>query len=110
MAQTMATVFNSHYDVFMNVKQVAEYLHLNEKKIYALVNEGQIPATKITGKWMFPRELIDRWMLDSTHGGLLTDRLILGGSDDPHASARYRRELVRRLGRAAIEEVRDAHA
>lgn len=79
----MATVFNSYYDVFMNVKQVAEYLHLNEKKIYALVNEGQIPATKITGKWMFPRELIDRWMLDSSHGGLLTDRLILGGSDDP---------------------------
>ncbi|PVV27107.1 MAG: hypothetical protein B6D79_04100, partial [gamma proteobacterium symbiont of Ctena orbiculata] len=34
----------------MNVKQVAEYLHLNEKKIYALVNEERIPATKITGK------------------------------------------------------------
>jgi 2-furoyl-CoA dehydrogenase FAD binding subunit len=32
----------------------------------------------------------------------------LGGSDDPHASARYRRELVRRLGRAVIEEARDA--
>ncbi len=79
----MATVFNTQYDIFMNVKQVADYLHLNEKKVYALVNEGQIPATKITGKWMFPRELIDRWMLDSTHGGLLTDRLILGGSDDP---------------------------
>jgi len=79
----MATVFNTHHDVFMNVKQVAEYLHLNEKKIYALVNEGQIPATKITGKWMFPRELIDRWMLDSSHGGLLTDRLVLSGSDDP---------------------------
>ena len=34
----------------------------------------------------------------------------LGGSDDPHASARYRRELVRRLGRAVIEEVRDANS
>jgi 2-furoyl-CoA dehydrogenase FAD binding subunit len=32
----------------------------------------------------------------------------LGGSDDPHASAQYRRELVRRLGRAVIEEVRNA--
>ncbi|HBE91988.1 MAG TPA: DNA-binding protein, partial [Gammaproteobacteria bacterium] len=27
-------------DVFMSVRQVAEYLHLNEKKVYALVNEG----------------------------------------------------------------------
>ena len=79
----MATVFKQDFDVFMSVKQIAEYLHLNEKKVYALVNEGKIPATKVTGKWMFPRELVDRWMLDSAHGGLLTDRLIIGGSDDP---------------------------
>lgn len=82
-AQTIATTFKPDFDVFMNVKQVADYLNLNEKKVYALVNEGKIPATKVTGKWMFPRELVDRWMLDSTHGGLLTDRLIIGGSDDP---------------------------
>lgn len=67
----------------MNVKQVSGYLHLNEKKIYDMVNRGIIPATKITGKWMFPKELIDKWMLDSTHNGLLRDRLIIAGSDDP---------------------------
>jgi putative molybdopterin biosynthesis protein len=65
------------------VHQASDYLQLNEKKIYALVNEGKIPATKITGKWMFPRELVKQWMLDSAHGGLLTDRLILSGNDDP---------------------------
>ena len=70
-------------ETFMGVKQVAEYLHLNEKKVYSLVSEGGIPATKVTGKWMFPRELIDRWMLDSAHGGLLADRLVIAGSDDP---------------------------
>jgi len=79
----MATVMPVLDDQFMSVKQVAEYLHLNEKKIYALVNEGRIPATKVTGKWMFPRELVDRWMLNSSHGGLLTDRLVISGSDDP---------------------------
>ncbi len=68
---------------FLSVKQVAEYLQLNEKKVYSLANEGHIPATKVTGKWMFPRELIDRWMLDSSHSGLLKDRLIIAGSDDP---------------------------
>lgn len=68
---------------FMSVKQVAEYLQLNEKKVYALVGEGKIPATKVTGKWLFPRDLVDQWMLESTHSGLLTDRLVLAGSDDP---------------------------
>ena len=79
----MSAVLRPETDVFMSVRQVAEYLHLNEKKIYALVNEGAIPATKVTGKWMFPRELIDRWMLDSSHVGLLTDRLVIACSDDP---------------------------
>jgi 2-furoyl-CoA dehydrogenase FAD binding subunit len=30
----------------------------------------------------------------------------LGGYDDIHATARYRRELVRRLGRRVIEEAK----
>ncbi len=68
---------------YMSVRQVAHYLQLNEKKIYALVNDGKIPATKVTGKWMFPRELVDRWMMDSSHGGLMTDQLVIAGSDDP---------------------------
>ncbi len=68
---------------FLNVRQVAEYLNLHEKKVYSLVSEGKIPGTKITGKWLFPRELVDKWMLESSHGGLLSDRLIVAGSDDP---------------------------
>jgi excisionase family DNA binding protein len=68
---------------FLSVKQVAEYLNLHEKKVYSLVSEGKIPGTKITGKWLFPRELVDKWMFESSHGGLLTDRLIVAGSDDP---------------------------
>ncbi len=78
----MALAGDQRYDSFMNVKQVSNYLHLNEKKIYSLVSDGKIPATKITGKWLFPRELIDKWMLDSTHNGLLSDRLIISGCDD----------------------------
>ena len=68
---------------FMNVRQVAHYLQVNEKKVYALVNEGRIPATRLTGKWLFPRELVDQWLLESSHGGLLTDRIVIAGSDDP---------------------------
>jgi putative molybdopterin biosynthesis protein len=52
---------------FMTVRQVASYLQINEKKIYALVNAGEIPASKATGKWLFPRDLVDQWLLESSH-------------------------------------------
>ena len=68
---------------FMTVREVARYLRLNEKKVYELVNEGRIPATRLTGKWLFPRHLVDQWLLESSHGGLLTDRMVIAGSDDP---------------------------
>jgi excisionase family DNA binding protein len=67
----------------MTVRQVASYLQVNEKKIYSLVREGKIPASKLTGKWLFPRDLVDQWLLESSHGGLLTDRIVVAGSDDP---------------------------
>ena len=96
----MAAVMGETAEHFLSVRQVAAYLQLNEKKIYSLVNEGGIPATKVTGKWMFPRELIDRWMMDSAHGGLLTDRLVVAGSDDP---------LIYRIVTAFARDV-NAHA
>jgi len=82
-ARTMTASRDTSSPDFMSVKQVAEYLNLNEKKVYALVREQKIPATKITGKWVFPRELVDRWLYESSHSGLLTDRLVVAGSDDP---------------------------
>ncbi len=68
---------------YLTVREAAERLRLNEKKIYELIKEGVIPATKAAGKWLFPRHLVDEWMLESTHGGALADRLIVTGSDDP---------------------------
>ncbi|MEZ5535534.1 MAG: helix-turn-helix transcriptional regulator [Thiolinea sp.] len=88
------------YHAYMSVKQVAEYLQLNEKKVYELVKDEQIPATKVTGKWLFPRGLIDRWLMDSAHGGLLADRLNIAGSDDP---------LLYRLVLAHMNDI-DSHA
>lgn len=70
-------------DSYMCVKQVADYLNLNEKKVYELVKDKQIPATKVTGKWLFPRTLIDRWIMESAYSSLLSDRLTIVGSDDP---------------------------
>lgn len=68
---------------YLTVKQAADYLHVNEKKIYALIQEGRIPATRATGKWLFPRRLLDEWLVETAHGGALADRLVMCGSDDP---------------------------
>lgn len=86
---------------YLSVKQAAAYLQLNPKKIYALANQGIIPGTKVTGKWMFPRELLDRWMLDSSHSGLLSDRLIIAGGDDP-LFTRVVRKFSNQLGNKAL--------
>ena len=67
---------------FMTVPELAELLHVNEKKIYQLAGCGEIPGTKVTGKWIFPRRLIDDWLLENSHGGVMHDRLLIAGSDD----------------------------
>ena len=73
----------------MNTKEVAEYLGLHEKKVYALVKAGKIPCTRVTGKWVFPRNLIDQWIEESARGPVRRKReeerpfLLAAGSDDP---------------------------
>ncbi|MBW1993756.1 MAG: helix-turn-helix transcriptional regulator [Deltaproteobacteria bacterium] len=47
---------------FLNTKEVAQFLDVNEKMIYALVSDKGLPATKVTGKWLFPRRLVERWL------------------------------------------------
>ncbi len=73
----------------MNTKEVAAYLGLHEKKVYALVKAGKIPCTRVTGKWVFPRKLIDHWIEDSAGArGRMPKEverpvLLAAGSDDP---------------------------
>jgi excisionase family DNA binding protein len=50
----------------MSTRQVAEYLNINEKVVYSLISEKGLPATKITGKWLFPKNLVDRWLEKET--------------------------------------------
>ncbi|MDH2293767.1 helix-turn-helix transcriptional regulator [Cobetia sp. 1AS1] len=76
-----------HDNPFLTVQEVARLLHLNEKKIYQLASDGTMPATKVTGKWLFPRRLVEQWILESSHHGVLADRLMITGSDDPLLAA-----------------------
>lgn len=75
---------------FLTTKEVAQLLHVNDKMIYTLVNEKGLPATKITGKWLFPRRLVEDWLetniLNYRKPGLSGSSdegiLLLAGSDD----------------------------
>ena len=80
---------------YLTVRQVAEYLHINQKKVYALAADGALPGTRATGKWLFPRELVDQWLLQTSHGGALMDLLLIGGAGD---------RLMRHLVTAAAQD------
>lgn len=73
---------------FMNTAEISKYLDVNEKKVYLLVTNAGLPATKATGKWLFPRELVDNWLLESTlnvqpSSSAKKDILLIAGSNDP---------------------------
>ena len=40
----------------MSTKEVAQYLGIHEKQVYALIKAKRIPSTRVTGKWVFPRK------------------------------------------------------
>jgi excisionase family DNA binding protein len=76
---------------FLDTREIAAYLGINEKQVYTLIHDRGLPATKITGKWLFPRHLVNRWVeahitsvpppvpfLEGAEGLLL-----IAGSDDP---------------------------
>jgi excisionase family DNA binding protein len=70
----------------LNTSEAANYLRLGERKLYELVAEGAIPCTKVTGKWLFPRAELDRWLrsgLTRPAGMIESDPPpIVGGSQD----------------------------
>jgi len=76
---------------FLDTQQVAGYLGIHEKQVYTLIHDRGLPATKITGKWLFPRHLVDRWLESNVINmpetqpipGAAGDLLLIAGSDDP---------------------------
>jgi len=46
----------------LTVKEVSEYLKLNEKTAYRLAAKGDIPGFKVGGSWRFRKSEIDQWI------------------------------------------------
>jgi putative molybdopterin biosynthesis protein len=49
-------------ETLLTTREVAAYLHINEKQVYRLIQNGDIPCTRVTGKWLFPQSLIEDWV------------------------------------------------
>ena len=82
---------------YLNTEEAAAYLGIKERKLYELVANGGVPCSKVTGKWLFPRLALDRWIEAGLTRPLgfapVAPSPIIGGSHDPLA----------RMGGATIE-------
>src|SRR4030042_4110218 len=79
-------------DEMMNTKEAAKYLGIHENQVYALIKSKRIPSTRVTGKWIFPKKLIDEWIESNAQKGLgqarekskrIEGALLASGSNDP---------------------------
>ena len=79
----------------LTVQEAARHLRLNPRSVYLLAQRGAIPATRATGKWLFPEHLLDEWLEASarqreravrpaaSRAGASPATLFVAGSDDP---------------------------
>jgi len=73
---------------FLTTREVAELLRIKERKVYELATDGAIPVSRVTGKLLFPRDLVEIWVQQHVEylGGresLRAHPLVLAGSHDP---------------------------
>jgi len=46
---------------YLTATQVAEMLQLNVETVYDMVNDGEVPATKVRGRWRFDPSELREW-------------------------------------------------
>lgn len=70
-------------------REIAKFLNINEKMVYSLISEKGLPATKVTGKWLFPINLVRQWVEAGTENYPQTAQLppyhglvLIAGSND----------------------------
>jgi excisionase family DNA binding protein len=76
-------------DEMLSTREVAKFLNVNEKMIYSLIAEKGLPASKVTGKWLFPKHLVLQWIEAGTQNFPETAKLppyhglvLIAGSND----------------------------
>ncbi|WP_118138534.1 helix-turn-helix transcriptional regulator [Oceanicella sp. SM1341] len=65
---------------YLTTAEVAGLLRVRERKVYDMAAAGEIPCRRVTGKLLFPRDELERWLEGEAHGPLPE---VVSGSHDP---------------------------
>lgn len=71
---------------YLTTAEICDYLRLKERTIYDLVARRAIPCSRATGKLLFPRRLVDRWVeahVEMQDRSAAEPPPIVAGSSDP---------------------------
>jgi excisionase family DNA binding protein len=53
-------------DDVLTIREVADFLKVNEKTVYSLAQKRRIPGFKVGGQWRFRRGDLDAWIAAQT--------------------------------------------
>jgi excisionase family DNA binding protein len=67
----------------LTIREVAEYLKVNEKTVYNLAQNRRVPGFKVGGQWRFRRADLDAWIAAQTEP--IPDRTAATGAVPPPA-------------------------
>lgn len=62
------------------VKEISKLLGLTLNPTYALVRAGTIPAVKLGGRWVVPKDRFHAWLNHPAHTDAATDTTPTGGA------------------------------
>jgi excisionase family DNA binding protein len=73
---------------YLTTREVAALLRIKERKVYELVGDNAIPHSRVTGKLLFPRDMVEAWVrrhVEFREGveGLVERQQVVAGSHDP---------------------------
>ena len=73
---------------YLTTKEVATLLRIKERKVYELVADNAIPHSRVTGKLLFLRDMVEAWVrrhVEFREGteGLVERPMVVAGSHDP---------------------------
>jgi excisionase family DNA binding protein len=57
---------------FLDVQNLADYIHMSESYVYKMVSKNLIPHIKLGTRTLFERNQIDNWVIN---GGTMVDNL-----------------------------------
>ncbi len=72
---------------YLTVREAAELLRIKERRLYDLARQGTLPSARVSGRWLFPRAALERFLAGQTHGAGSAPAAprppVIGGSNDP---------------------------